>query len=266
MVLLSNCFIVKKLVGQFVERKRPAEHIRNNNEKNPRYRQHRQIGPELTPALRQRYGVDMVVAAGHQTRPGESLLASGPYLSFHSRVMTAEEQTVHLFGAGPGAIRFISVYSEPEKGTTFKIYLPRQADEADLPDVHREKELPAGCGETVLLVEDEVALLALTRRILTELDYAVLEAATPGQALALAREHAGRIDLLLTDVVMPEMNGRDLAGRLLVTSPELKVLYMSGYTANVIAHHGVLEAGVHFIPKPFTKRELAGKVREILGP
>jgi two-component system sensor histidine kinase EvgS len=159
---------------------------------------------------------------------------------------------------------FISVYSEPAKGTTFKIYLPCQAGEADLAEVHSEKELPAGSGETVLLVEDEVSLLALARRILTELGYAVLEAATPGQALALAREHAGSIDLLLTDVVMPEMNGRELAGQLQGTFPELKVLYMSGYTANVIAHHGVLETGVHFIPKPFTKRELAGKVREVL--
>ncbi|MCL7488816.1 MAG: PAS domain S-box protein [Desulfobulbaceae bacterium] len=160
---------------------------------------------------------------------------------------------------------FISVYSEPGKGTTLKIYLPRQTGEADLAEMSGEKELPAGSGETVLLVEDEVSLLVLTKRILTELGYAVLEAATPGQALALAREHAGRIDLLLTDVVMPEMNGRELAGRLQGTSPELKVLYMSGYTANVIAHHGVLETGVHFIPKPFTKRDLAVKVREVLG-
>jgi nitrogen-specific signal transduction histidine kinase/ActR/RegA family two-component response regulator len=160
---------------------------------------------------------------------------------------------------------FINVYSEPKKGTTFKIYLPRHAGEAGLPEMRSDSVLPSGSGETVLLVEDEVSLLALTKRILEGLGYAVLDAATPGQALALAREHAGRIDLVLTDVVMPEMNGRDLAGRLQVLHPDLKVLYMSGYTADVIAHRGILETGVQFLQKPFAKRELAIKVREALG-
>ncbi|MHB8810527.1 MAG: PAS domain S-box protein [Desulfobulbaceae bacterium] len=160
---------------------------------------------------------------------------------------------------------FISVYSEPKKGTTFKIYLPRHAGEAGLPEMRSDSVFPSGSGETVLLVEDEVSLLALTKKILEGLGYAVLDAATPGQALALAREHAGSIDLLLTDVVMPEMNGRDLAGRLQVQHPGLKVLYMSGYTADVIAHRGVLEKGVQFLQKPFAKRELAIKVREALG-
>jgi PAS domain S-box-containing protein len=160
---------------------------------------------------------------------------------------------------------FINVYSEPDKGTTFRMYLPRHTGEAGLPETPAATAMPTASGETVLLVEDDVSLLALTRRILEGLGYSVFDAATPGRAEALAREHAGRVDLLLTDVVMPEMNGRELAGRLQALNPDLKVLYMSGYTADVIAHHGVLEPGVHFIQKPFAKRELAIKLREVLG-
>ncbi|MHB8789449.1 MAG: hybrid sensor histidine kinase/response regulator [Desulfobulbaceae bacterium] len=159
---------------------------------------------------------------------------------------------------------FINVSSEPDKGTTFKIYLPRHAGEAGLPEKTRETEIPRGKGETILLVEDDVSLLRLARRLLGGLGYTVLDAATPGRAEALALEHAGRVDLLLTDVVMPEMNGRELAGRLQALYPDLKVLYMSGYTADVIAHRGVLETGVHFIQKPFAKRALAEKIREVL--
>ena len=100
--------------------------------------------------------------------------------------------------------------------------------------------------------------------MLEKLGYPVLVAPTPGEALRLAQEHSGEIHLLMTDVVMPEMNGRDLAQRLLSLYPNLKRLFMSGYTANFIAHHGVLEEGVHFIQKPFSMRDLAAKVREVL--
>jgi len=94
--------------------------------------------------------------------------------------------------------------------------------------------------------------------------YAVIAAGIPGEAIRLAREHKGQIDLLMTDVVMPEMNGRDLAARLVSRFPRIKCLFMSGYTANVIAQHGVLEEGVHFVQKPFTDEDLATKVREAL--
>jgi CheY-like chemotaxis protein len=94
--------------------------------------------------------------------------------------------------------------------------------------------------------------------------YSVLSASTPGEAIDLARKHAGEIHLLLTDVVMPEMNGRDLARNLLSLYPGLKRLFMSGYTANVIAHHGVLDEGVHFIQKPFSTKDLAAKIRDAL--
>jgi DNA-binding NtrC family response regulator len=104
----------------------------------------------------------------------------------------------------------------------------------------------------------------MTQMMLERMGYKVLVAGTPGEAIALAREHAGEIRLLITDVVMPEMNGRDLAGNLLSLYPNLKRLFMSGYTANVIAHHGVLDEGVQFIQKPFAKQDLAIKVREVL--
>ena len=159
---------------------------------------------------------------------------------------------------------FINVYSEPGRGTTFKIYLPRQAAGVVETDVVKSAELPLSHGETVLLVEDEPAILEIGREMLEQLGYGVLSAATPGEALALAREHAGEIDLLVTDVIMPEMNGRDLAEQIRPNRPGMRCLFMSGYTANAIAHHGVLGEGVHFIQKPFTIHGLAAKARTAL--
>jgi CheY-like chemotaxis protein len=159
---------------------------------------------------------------------------------------------------------FINVYSEPGQGTTFKIYLPVFTSKSSW-ITEKEQELPAEHGhETILLVEDEPAILQMTTMMLTRLGYTVVAAATPGEAIHLALEHRGRIDLLMTDVVMPEMNGRELAGNLLSHFPDLKRLFMSGYTADIIAHHGVLDQGVHFIEKPFTMKDLASKVREVL--
>jgi PAS domain S-box-containing protein len=160
---------------------------------------------------------------------------------------------------------FVYVYSEPSRGTTFKIYLPRHAAQAALLPEQESAPIPAAGGETILLVEDEPAILTMTTLMLEGMGYAVIAAGTPGEAIRLARERPGRIDLLMTDVVMPEMNGRDLAGNLLSIYPDIRRLFMSGYTANVIAHHGVLDAGVHFLQKPFSKNDLAAKVREALG-
>ena len=159
---------------------------------------------------------------------------------------------------------FINVYSEPGQGTTIKTYLPRhQAKGAPLPDKEAIRPIAPG-HETILLVEDEPAILSLTTMMLERGGYAVLAAGTPGEAIRLATEHAGDIHLLMTDVVMPEMNGRDLAKNILSIYSHLKCLFMSGYTANVIAHRGVLDEGVNFIQKPFSKGELAAKVREVL--
>jgi len=159
---------------------------------------------------------------------------------------------------------FINVYSEPEKGTTIRVYLPRHSGQAV--EVHREStlEIPLSRGETVLLVEDDGSNLKLGKRILEELGYAVLSTNSPSEATKLAEEHTGKINLLITDVVMPEMNGRELSERLQTLHPDLKILFMSGYTANVIAHRGVLEDGVCFISKPFSKKDMAIKVREAL--
>jgi len=159
---------------------------------------------------------------------------------------------------------FINVYSEPDQGSIFRIYLPKYVAADETPAVvHAEKLDPIG-NETILLVEDEPAILRMTRMMLERKGYSVVPAATPGEAIDLAKSHAGKIDLLMTDVVMPEMNGRDLAGKLTALYPDIKLLFMSGYTANVIAHQGVLDKGVAFIQKPFSMKDLAEKLRGVL--
>jgi PAS domain S-box-containing protein len=159
---------------------------------------------------------------------------------------------------------FINVYSEPGQGTTFKIYLPRHAGDTEEIGPELSAELPLGHGETVLVVEDEAAILDLSRSMLESLGYAVLSAGTPSAALELAETHAGTIDLLITDVIMPEMNGRELARQVRLLRPEIKTLFMSGYTSNVIVHRGVLDKGVRFIQKPFSTMNLAVEVNEAL--
>lgn len=159
---------------------------------------------------------------------------------------------------------FINVYSEPGKGTTFRIYLSRCADHAV--DAQREKavETPLSHGETVLLVEDEPALLKMSKVMLQKIGYRVLAAGTPGEAIGLAKKHAGEIHLLLTDVVMPGMNGKDLAERLHALRPDMKILFMSGYSVNMITGQGVLDESVNFIEKPFSMKDLGVKVAEAL--
>ena len=161
---------------------------------------------------------------------------------------------------------FINVYSESGKGTTFRIYLPRhESEERASEETPSHAETPTG-KETVLLVEDEAALLEIGKMLLEELGYSVLAAGGPRQAMELAGEYAGKIDLLLTDVVMPEMGGRDLWHRLGEARPGVKCLFMSGYTADAIAHRGVLDEGIHFLQKPFSRGQLATKIREALSP
>jgi CheY-like chemotaxis protein len=158
---------------------------------------------------------------------------------------------------------FIQVLSEAGKGTTFRIYLPRLRSHSVSESKPAEAEPDRG-RETVLVVEDEQVILDMCRIMLEKLGYRVLTTCSPREALRLAAEHAGSLHLLLTDVILPEMNGRELSQRLRASYPELKHLYMSGYTADVIAHQGMLEEGVRFIQKPFTMRSLAARVREVL--
>ncbi len=159
---------------------------------------------------------------------------------------------------------FINVYSEPAHGTTVKLYFPCVGAEGIPAKAEDERPVPRRGEETVLVVEDEEAILALSRTMLTGLGYTALTARTPDEAIRLAREHAGTIHLVVTDVVMPGMNGRDLVEQLRRIKPGMKYLYMSGYTADVIAHQGVLEEGVQFIPKPFTMDGFSEKIREAL--
>ncbi|MFA6244981.1 MAG: response regulator, partial [Candidatus Hydrogenedentales bacterium] len=160
---------------------------------------------------------------------------------------------------------FINVYSEPGQGTTFRIYLPLlESGEEPVAFMGPARELPYGT-ETVLVVEDEESLLKLAKRMLERLGYTVVTAGSPALAIEVAAAYSGEIHLLMTDVVMPGMTGRETWKHLSGIRPGLKCLFMSGYTANVIAHQGVLDEGVHFLQKPFSEEALARKIREALG-
>ncbi|MGE0453208.1 MAG: PAS domain S-box protein [Vicinamibacteria bacterium] len=159
---------------------------------------------------------------------------------------------------------YIWVYSEPGRGTTFKVYLPRVDAAAEIPEAQRAQTSAPGGSETILVVEDDSSLRELARECLERDGYAVLDAPSAFAALELARLHPARIHLLLTDVVLPGMNGRALADQLAKLFPDVRVLYVSGYTHDAIARHGVLEAGIHFLSKPYAHETLARKVREVL--
>ena len=159
---------------------------------------------------------------------------------------------------------YIWVYSEPDRGTTFKIYLPRVDQPVETAGMeHRPRNIQRGT-ETILLVEDDSQLRQLSSSVLAHCGYKMLVAATPEEGLEICRENHHHIHLLITDVVMPRMNGRQLAEQILRLSPNVRVLYISGYTSNAIVHYGVLDSGLWFLPKPFTLSALMAKVREVL--
>lgn len=163
---------------------------------------------------------------------------------------------------------YVNVYSEPGQGTTFRIYLPEFHGQLDTLKKEARTNIMSTGRETILLVEDEQAILDMTEKMLLHLGYTVLAASTPHKAIEIASQHSGVIDMVLTDVVMPRMNGWNLSQQLMLLQPKMKPLFMSGYTANVIAHQGVLDEGVRFIEKPFSQQALGRKIREILdeGP
>jgi PAS domain S-box-containing protein len=168
-----------------------------------------------------------------------------------------------------GAIKqnngFIYAQSTPGKETKFTAYLPKYSGKADQKAVKKGNDEDLRGRETILLVEDEHANLKMAAMMLEELGYTVLPASTPTQAIRLAEKHSGDIHLILTDVVMPEMNGQELCNHLQILYPDLKRLYMSGYTANVIANHGILAPDVQFIQKPFSLKNISETVRKALG-
>jgi CheY-like chemotaxis protein len=156
------------------------------------------------------------------------------------------------------------VYSEVGRGTTFKIYLPRiDGHEAD-EEADVETSEPAGGSETVLLVEDDEDVRTLAAEILREKGYRVIVAWDARNAIRTCERETREIDLLVTDVVLPDVSGRDLAGLVKSLRPDAKVVFMSGYTHDAIVHHGAIDDGVEFIEKPFTRASLLSKVREVL--
>ncbi|WP_024335781.1 hybrid sensor histidine kinase/response regulator [Desulfotignum balticum] len=159
---------------------------------------------------------------------------------------------------------FIHVHSEPGQGTSFNIYLPRFKGQNKTNMTMTGEKAASGGTETILLVEDDPAILRMTRSMLERNGYSVISAATPRQALTAMKNHAGTIDLLLTDVIMPEMNGQDLAEKITAINPVIKRLFMSGYTADIITHHTILNDSAAFIQKPFSMADLAEKLRGLL--
>lgn len=161
---------------------------------------------------------------------------------------------------------FINVYSEPGKGTTFKLYFQSHEEAVkSIPEKEQTQESLRG-SETILLIEDETAILKMIKRMLEHSGYRVLAASTPGEAMGIIHSPEGKkVRLLITDVIMPEMDGKEVAENILSVNPGIKCLFMSGYTANVIAHHGVLDQGIAFISKPFSGKDLAEKIRKVLS-
>ena len=158
----------------------------------------------------------------------------------------------------------IHTYSAPGMGTCIKIYLPRHEAEDQIQTQDSKQTAPTGSGETILLVEDEPMVIQVATRLLEKLGYRVLTATAPREALHIAHTSAEHIHLLMTDMVMPEMHGKDLAAEIVALRPEIRVLFMSGYTPEVVYRHGVLDEDTHFVHKPFSYHLLAQKVREAL--
>jgi len=160
---------------------------------------------------------------------------------------------------------FINVYSEPGRGSSFKMYFPAMCGENIRIEAEGPQLIPRGDGEVIIIVEDEPAIIEIAKSILEELNYKVITAASPDEAKTAGSSYDGVIDLLITDIILPEKNGRELAAEITASRPEMKVLFMSGYTADVIARQGIIEEGISFIQKPFSMKDIALKIKSVLG-
>jgi PAS domain S-box-containing protein len=202
--------------------------------------------------------------SGHGMPPDVLARLFEPFFTTKSKERGTGLGLATTYGIVKQAGGSLEVYSEVDHGTSFKVYLPRVDEEAEQWAPFASQGDAPGGTETILLVEDEEQVRQLAVRVLRRLGYTVLAAGAGTHALAIAEGHDGPIHLLLTDVVMPGMSGRELANRLADRRPTVKVLYTSGYTENVIVHHGVLDAGIRFVSKPYTPRELAVAARGAL--
>ena len=160
---------------------------------------------------------------------------------------------------------FINVYSEPGQGTVFRIYLPRMQAAVEAGAIATPAPVAGKGSGTILLVEDDDLLLWITTEILQEMGYSVIQAPTPQQAIAICEKGEIPIDLILTDVVMPDMNGKEMVDRIRASGSRVKVMFMSGYTADIVAQRGILEEGMNFIQKPINPEELSEKLRRLLA-
>lgn len=158
----------------------------------------------------------------------------------------------------------VAVYSEPGHGTTFRVYFPTAHEPAAASRAVQDQQPPPSGTETVIICEDDSAVRDLTAQLLEDAGYSVLASQSAADALQLAARHSGPVHLLITDVIMPDMNGRKLSDALAAIRPTVRTLFVSGYTANVIAHHGVLEEHVEFLEKPYSRRQLLQRVRDVL--
>ena len=221
-----------------------------------------------------RTGKDVTIPAGHYVMLAVSDTGHGmdgatkahifePFFTTKEKGKGTGLGLATVYGIVKQSDGYITVYSEPDRGATFKIYLPRAEAAPEVPELKVFRESLDG-SETVLVVEDEDTIRSLASNVLQSHGYRVLEALSARDAMRLSEKEGGAIDLLLTDVVMPQISGRELAERLLVLRPGIKVLFMSGYTDDAVIRHGVLQEGTAFLQKPFVPNDLARKVREVL--
>jgi PAS domain S-box-containing protein len=218
------------------------------------------LGPEARPG---RYARLTVTDTGSGMTPEVRAHIFEPFFTTKGPGRGTGLGLATVYGIVKQSGGFISVYTEPGRGTAFKIYLPVVAERVAAKSHPGLKPLARGT-ETILLAEDADAVRAMVRLVLQQSGYTVLEARRGAEALRLAAEHAGPVHLLITGVVMPEMGGRELVERMARLRPALKVLYLSGYTQDAVVRHGVLQADVAFLQKPFTMAALTNKVREVL--